>query len=1375
MKDLINYMEMPKFLTLFFLLCLALVSTASLTSQLTGGSFETQTSSTSQYFVLDGWKSFGVYPDAGYVRYDFNVGGSPAGNCAFTGSVAVDLEGLWTNDFVQEGVKNIDSGRTNTSGTYANHALCFYAWHDGNSNSAGSAASPHKVDWNSSLAVTVVNSSPNTTDLNKCQAMRFTNFYNKFGFLLMPTSGGSSLIAHGLAGFSTQDLSAYNGQTVNICMSYQSNNPAAYWRGYADNVRLTVSNHTVSVTEPAEPVDSFTTFSIRANVTDVNGSNITGQADLNILFNGTYYDMAWNGSYYNTNFVGGFNEGTYPYTVQSKWEGIDVNTTGSIIIERPEYQYLGFTPIENISSWSFGSIDITPDDESAKIIFRVDSNSAFSQSPIFNIFNSLIDGRQYFVYTSSDGNTYTFNDTLTFGSTEYNPVQKIWDQNNERYIYSFTDTLAALETKYYKLTYRAPFKHWFTVSDSNGEWANNLEPLVISDFNTITYDSFSISNYSNIRSIYTTQLPYVSGSETSSYELQFTAWADVNNTVISAGRTVLGTDTVTNVNLTSTPRRYSFTVSAATLADLENTFALIKTNNSTATNVYVTDYALVPRGYFTERMLINKSNGDALDSFLLGGYSKQYLQEGKPFRISTKAYDREGILQTLVLEAFLDGNADSNRVYRNGNQLYGVGDAKEAERLFEFNESFPAVIDLNGNATNPATPRTVFIKATLIDDNNQQIATQSANRVFLQYPYFPSDLLMSFLPTEKRKGKNPAGILDVEIDREDTLVGFEFRIYSDTNTYANPNYQKTIYKDRDFTCTQGICSLNILFDDFVFEDVNKTIISVQALLNTEYKDPNNLLTRIERIIFVTPITFDGAKILQVTERPTNVYRSDEEIPVVLVVHDSESTDVTNKLQVRLRLQNCDGNSSPNCVTQTTQYVPTGVLYDPTTSNTFYFFRQLFLLDNGSLLPDGNYISFVATITDQTGARATINPVLTSRCNNNNIDPAFGLAIGMLKLLTLNVYGGITQTVASQVCTDGVTPSVVSQQLNQTQQQYLRINNSYVRSAPSLQGKTIACLPPNQNSRMGLSNKSLNQKILCAVRYDTGEIPIDAFRFRISNGFSDFKLTGSDRQYYEVTLPYEALAYNDVRLINAELDGSTTTFTFGEMLFNVFNRFAPEDLDQRNIATSPDLWDALTFAIGSDVNQDELFTAESTEGWFFFAVDKLNVVNANNYSNDLRIDNFDEIPRKKFIKYLNENSIGVLPKDKITTTFLIDSTNPSYSTTSEDVLLVDEIPSKSQEIDTNTNTPNGNQLPDAILFDLTTTMFYNNFLDSQNWKNVLTYYVVVKDTPTNAAFGLINDAINDPLGTAIDFVFSNILLITILLMFFVIVAYINRPK
>ena len=1161
-----------------------------------------------------------------------------------------------------------------------------------------------------------------------------------------------------------------------IRFSYAINgalNPPFDYSGTYDEVEFRLDNFRIeeeytsalvnSLIAPLDTVYSGETFNIQVKVVNDNNGGIMSNADVNFNFRSIgWFESTYNEStgYFEANVTAPLEAGDYNLAVQSTL--IDFNSDYdeySITVIRPEFTYLTITPIENIASWSFGSVDFVPSTEADTIIWRVDSNSTGVETPVYNIVNSRTDGRQYFIYTSSDGVHYPFDDTLTYGSSYTNPVQKLWNELTEQYDYNFSDTLSALETKYYKLTYKNPYKSYNSLSGST-DWEITFNPNVI-DLNSVQYDSYATSGFSRIRNTFIENIPSITGGDTNSFEVQFTAWSSLSDTYICVGDTVFNSDSSECEYLTTSPRRYSFGVNAS---DWDSQIFIDSGNETDKADVInMMDYTIIPRNYFTNRLKLLKANGDALDSFLSGTLSLQYLQEGENFKLKTGVFDREGLIDRLEIEGYFDNTTAINQVSESFYYPYELDDDSDdkEENVLNFNKNFEPIIDLSGTGLDPATPRVLILKANLFDTNGVNVSVQSQMVRFLQYPYFPNDLKLNFFPTEKRQGKHPKGILEVGIKDSGTLTGFDIRIWDDTNSANTPDYKIRIYKGTDFECVSTDCSLQIYIDDWIFEDINRVSIQVTALMNTEYFSLDNDLTHVLRHVWVTPIEFNIGKIHQVVERPDNVYRNDEEISLVLILQDDEATNLESKLGISLNLLNCDSNNvaTANCVTQTTDYKPTGFIYDDVFNLNYYFFRHLYILDSGDLLPDGNYISFNATVTDRLGIRTTSTPILASKCLGKDwLAQYVDLAIGYLPSILADPLKAITSYCTTEQA------DLVTTTANNTEREYLRIDSDHATSSPTQEA--LLCLTPDSNNVL---SEPFKQNLICYVAYTVGEKPIDTFRLRVTNNFSNLNEEGSTKQYMEFNIPYEVIAYNDPMLLQAELElnQDTEINTVGDYLFYGF----------RNLAVSNfKIWgleDKANFVLGSGIIENFGGTLDLTADFnvanvpagMFIVVKGIPVLNVQSYKNDTRLSEaFDGISRNNFLNYLAENNITYTAGNGELRIVTSNFASP-FIIKSDGVIILDAVAENIKinrgNVDANTNI-NYDVMPKTFLFNLSNTMFYNNFSENDTLTTIIRITKIITAPPLEAIGEFFEDFGKDPFGSMTSWLFSNIIFISILM-------------
>lgn len=1132
--------------------------------------------------------------------------------------------------------------------------------------------------------------------------------------------------------------------------------------GWFDNFRYEqIPTMEMNVVEEGDPFPIDTNFSLTNEIfLDTNAMEVTG-ATCTATWGGTNNSMPYNTS------IGKYEltksqsiPGVVNYVVGCTSDGYtaDQNISGSVTFTVSLTGKLIVTDIENVThTLNSTNVDFFPTNESNQIIYSIENDYTSSLNIPQTIFNSLTDGRQYWIYTATpsqyDAGIWVFDDSLTFGPSVSEVLQKIWNGSDRQYEYSFSDTLLPGEKKFYQLKYLAPYKHYFSIKDSL-DWVNQYNPGLI-DNNGIPANLFPISSFSNIRSYYIENIPDISGDETAAYEFQFTAWSDVSGTTIQAGQTIAQVDGVQSIALTSSPHRYSFSINS----NGQNAQILLKTANTSFANVYITDYAIVPKGYFTKKLELFKLNGDVLDLFLVNNQSKKYLQEGKEFKISTEAYDFDGKLQTLEIKGYFNSTgADINQVSHEIDQL----DTAD-EKTFTFNNDMNGIVDLNGNAQNPLIPRDFIIKAVLKDEDGVEIALQSEVVKFVQYPYFPEDMTILFFPTEKKKGKNPAGILTVNVTAPETLLGYDIRIWDvNTSTTINsPLYQSSLYKGIDFDCIGNNCGIQLKINDFIFQDTGQTYIAVTAIMNTEYFSLTNPVVQSLRSIYVTSVDFDIAKIHQLNERVDRTYKSTEEIPLVLILRDTDATDISDKINVYMTIANC-ADSTPNngpCVEQTTKFKYTGFQYDSKNNANYFFFRHLWYLDSGNLLPDGNHIAFRAHVSDSKGVTTPIVPVLADKCATNGTD------------FWSNAISSILNGVGCSVDQNAIVS------LGNTQERALLIDSSHVTTAPSQE--LFACINTDTNN---VIDKPLEANLYCFVWYQVAEKPIDDFRLRITNQYSKVSDTGTTKQYVEFQIPYELIAMNDLPLLKQELETNqqTTITSIQDFIQAGLQGIVVGGLNNLGIEGIVDGSNLIT-NIGADLNLNQAFSPTTVGGFAWLRIKGIPVINAQDFKSNPEVsEDFENIDRTQFLNYLAEKGVSYPSKQAEMDIIINSFTVPQKIVDLNGHLVIDEegstTPINTQNADINSAQPY-KFIPSILYFTLQNTMFYENHTGNDTRTLVIKITTLISENFFNGLTELVQDFIQDPVNTIIDFLFDNlgVIIILILLLFGSSVIYLNYRR
>ena len=789
--------------------------------------------------------------------------------------------------------------------------------------------------------------------------------------------------------------------------------------------------------------------------------------------------------------------GDYNFAVWiSHSEYTDYYEEGTLTVTVDLRDYVTFTAIENIASnvIDANTVNIYPSDEDECIEYKINHDYISSLPIAFKIWNSLNDGKQYFIYTSSDQN-YLFDDTLTFGTSHDDPIQKIWDSTEGKFTYIFTDTIIADKDKYYNICYEQPMKTWETIGRSD-EWMIQLEPQT-TEYDGKQHDIYTASAYSDLKNVLREYIADMDSNTTqANYEFQFTAYVDSGTISLKVGtiHETGGLETENTIVLNTGRKRYSLPIDSSSFDDQ----LFMESLATTSTVIYITDYALIQRNYFSKRLNILQSDYSELPVILLSNKSNKYIKEGKRFRVDSQAYDRRGDLNHLKIEVYLDVDADANRV-----RYYYLEIDLEDGEFIDLDYLLEGVIDLNGTSSDI---RDIQIKITLYGADLNAFATQSRWYKFLQFPYFPNDVKISFTQDARKVGEQPKGHLSLKTVAPETLIGLKLVIYDEDSSKFESDYNAIWYKDTDFVCHAFDCSFDYEITDWKFEDQNVYTMIFVVLVNTENTNFDNVLLNAQKSFYIQYRTYETFRVFETFERLDHTYRNDEEIPLVLQIRDVGDygtwANLKNDIKVYMKISNCDtDNNSGICMLQSTEYPADSFLYDEKTGHNYFFFRQLFILDDGVLLPDANYIRFTAIAEDVERVRSstTTTGYLTTKCENDDRDTdcSSGGILGLGYCFFNNMLSSLSQFALG--CT---TPqaSVVTTDTNAGFENRLLIDEDHGLSIPL---QTCAfCINVDQNN---VYRSSLKQDLLCGSWYRQGEYPIDSFTFMITNKYSDYLL------------------------------------------------------------------------------------------------------------------------------------------------------------------------------------------------------------------------------------------------------------------------------
>lgn len=1134
------------------------------------------------------------------------------------------------------------------------------------------------------------------------------------------------------------------------------------WCNQRDNLHYLISNinivsyHETIPTLQAEVTKAFDPFVVGVQPAQIDislSSNLTGAAITGASCTGYFSDAPIT---YSEAGSGIYSYSTYPATVQvydfnyscSKAGYFDANGSGTI---EGIFDFRDYLVVEDISNSAhtidLNSVNIFPTKDTNETVFSILNNSTYSVTVPIVAWNNSKNGNQYFIYTSTDGNTWTFNDSLTYGTSPYDPIQKIWVDANSSYKYEQTDSFTADEKTYYSIRYQPPVKYWNEIKNSS-EWFNQLEPTE-SDWLGRTHDVFSISTFSDARSYMIENLPSLVNNDSNVFSFQFTAWAD-SPISLSIGTRDNNVDNFQETIIVSTKvQRFNVNVYAASY----DSQLIFQTDANVSQDLHILDYALIEKNYFTGRLRIFQSDGTELPVTIVSGQSQNYLQEGLSFLVKTKAFDRLGDLNYLKVTAFLDSNTTAAKSY------FFTLDSS-ALQSFDFSEMLEPVIDLNGTFFSPTTPRTLFVQAQLINDSGEIVSEQSQSVKFLQFPNFSNDFSLNAIMLPTQTGGFPVFDISIRNKSVSSLLGLKFNIWREgTQSRTNPDYTETIYNGSDFTCNAQ-CSFRLTLNQYVFPTSGTYRIEVLALLNTENENYQNPFTLVFRHYIVSFKTFETARILEIIERNQGApseYKNTEPIGLVLQLRTGTGENLNNELRVKMRISDCNAaTGATGCNLQETEFYPNSFSFDPTTKYNYFFFRDYLINDDGSLLYDGNYYRFTAIVQDAKGEYSgDVNVLLTGKCNTYSSD-FFANALNSLGYL-LSDGCNVDQN------------SIVTTTDNNAQEKRILVNNAVSLSAPTIEA--AFCLNTDRNN---LYVDAFQQELLCGAWYKISNMNVDKIKFTIANHYSDFSETGNDAQYLQVEVPFEIIQLNDMPLLKSELEtkfdtqintvGDAMYYGFNELFTGIVNPLGEITGLKANDYDSPGLIDN----VGFDVNFQRPFDPTYVSGLVFFKVKGVSVVNQNDY-----VASYPELSGQSptlFRQWAKQKGISV-PNGSVQVVVYGSDLQPLQTYFVPTGLIINEEPSQKRQIqNSDLNSSTIQSLPSKLLFNVIIDLYADNFsyLQTRYVPITITAIINEKQLSTIEGFGKSFALLtSDPVAWAV----KNILIIVIVLCVLVIVAVI----
>lgn len=1145
----------------------------------------------------------------------------------------------------------------------------------------------------------------------------------------------------------TQTLNVWQQITYSIPAgsyrpAFQSNTNGDFWLDQVtSSLNKQYSALTVSNTLTGNSGIRGQLYTFASAYIDQSGNAITG-ATCTIQIGSNTYSATYNSSTGKYEYQYGFiADGTYTVThaCSSTLYNSKTATPYSVYISTNANSTISVNTINNVTliSNSTGIATLSVINNSNDAIFSI---TALSNLPYgVTLRNSDKSSRQYFVYTSTDGNNWTFSDTLTFGATTSTPIQKIWDANNQRYDYNFSATGSTGVTTYYKLVYQSPAYYSESINSSPA-WFNQNPPTNYVDSSGKEYDIFSDSNYSNVQS-YTID-PYqnlVSGDLSVGYELQFTAYGTSAGT-LAIGSRVGSTDTTSNISVTTTAKRFSVPIAPSS----RDAVLLIKSTSATSNTYYITDYAIVPRSYFYNQLEVVNPDNTPLQAILRNNTSQKYVMEGQAVKIKTSAYDISGNLSKIEIQTYLGGTLVKDQF---------IPITSYAGNYITFNQGIEGVIDLNGIGGELVTSnalRSITYKAILWNTSNQSVSEQYATVSVLQFPYFPNDFKLLADVLNVKLGTNPKLRVSIQDSVPSNFLGLTFAFFDSSHTIAIPNYSETIYA-KDLGCTSlTSCTKEFNFDKYVWENTGSYTVQVTALINTENKNYTDSYTNVTKHIEVSEAGYLQVQMIQYMERHQNApyhtpYNSTEKIPLMLGITDDTGKDLTNTISPYFTLV-------VNDVNMVTKYFPEASMYDETSGTTIWAWNQYFYDDSGNLLTQDSNVQIKGVLVDKRQTQSTITDFgFANRCVRYPFDIVgdfagdfadtwngfIGSDILNFKIKKdsngwlsygVNLWGSVGSTLLANGCVE-YPPMVI--RAEDSNKLMITIDDTFDLSAHNDNRQALYCGQKYDNNSVV---DQMGDDFGCVLFVHEDLQQIDYIHVQIGNNNSDYSVTNDNKQYLDFTITGNDLMFSNTADL---LRGWSQKGYFGasptnspsvqEVLLNAWHDIFTPSMTNEEIMSQYQFQEL----IGGNKNFNVLsdFNANVYNKVIFFKVKGLSTINAYDYLSASEQATFNN---KNFLSYSKTKGFPVYSKDLQILLYSNSTESPFKVIETSSPIVINKAPSTKQWVKTADGNMVLTNVQEILPFHVISTMSYGNSTTNDRLIANLQFKQIIKANPVNTA-------------------------------------------
>ena len=1003
-----------------------------------------------------------------------------------------------------------------------------------------------------------------------------------------------------------------------------------------DNVRAI--GHTLTVTEPPEPIPALTSFLMRATVQDFNG-DIIENADVNITLNGDTNAMVFSNGEYRITFPLGLSSGSFSFDVNSSFEGIFQGFTGTLIFAPDFRNALNVTNISNTS--------IVVDSNAVNVthsVFNKQSNPAFAYQ-VENISGESVNvqyvargkkagieepTRTFLIFTDdTNSQNFKLNDSLTFS------IDRLWNSELEEYVHFFERNIDSSNIQQYKLDYKKPLISFESLTDQDFFTVQASVNKINLDNRFI--DEISINQFSRMVLTPTPDFAAITSPDTinSSYVVSFTASVDSGTLDI----TIQGdTETITTEKKTI-------------YLDANGFFEIITEQLSSFRKLQIENFVVMERGFFARELEVFDEFGNDLPIVIDDTNNAfQVLEEGQNFSISTEIYER-GLfenqdLNVIIIDAFVFGIEDQNTLIRKEIQVKEEDFATEV--TIEVNEILAGIITTSTDL-DILTPLVVRVRAcgkrVDTDATSEPIcyATQETqNLVLRQFPFSNDQILMRLTIDDFFVGENPEGSLFIETDFIETIEYVVISVYSESNGVLNPDVNETFFKNKDFECIADFCDFDFRLSEWGFEEAIDYSIQATLKVTTSNLDYNNTLLNKIDFLQAFHIGYKEKFVnLYNKSRDARVFKDFEKIPILLNLRDNLNLPSRDDLNVTFRVWdlgtgdfNSSGDADPTFIQLAFDWDV--YQYDINKGTNRYAFIGR-LREKGGALQDGHFYRILAEVDDHTKKREAINPIPLSNdkstggfdSDTNAFQQTNEVSFKIDNTVVLDAPLGDQNGLRSLTCVDPQTGEM---------ERLLRVDAlSQAIDFASITNPSTLTLGFVLKGGLRFGSSLLNDLFYkdCHLTWVDRSHYVDSIRVYVYNNYSD--LTEQDptfKQYMDFTIGEELIIFNDGKaaindLLNRSPSQCKTSFnddTLGRLACSL--TALGNNQTEEIITLGFDVIDMITN--GDDLNTIETINPQSR--YIKFQIENLRPKNVRDFEEAAQID-FSNVPDTKILKHL----------------------------------------------------------------------------------------------------------------------------------------------